>query len=79
MNQAWVKELSSNFSSARLDQLMDMYADDIHFEEVIFAHKANGKAALRDLYDALFNRPDAGEHVFPVTGYTGNTDGGASE
>jgi steroid delta-isomerase-like uncharacterized protein len=79
MNQAWVKEFSSNFSSARLDKLMDMYADDIQFEEVIFAHKANGKAALRDFYDAFFNSPDAGEHVFTVTGYTGNTDGGASE
>ncbi|MGH7963476.1 MAG: ester cyclase [Candidatus Binatia bacterium] len=77
MNLAWAKEWFAGFGGD-VDKLMEKYADDVQFEDVIFAHKENGKAGLRNFF-AAFGGPEAGEHVFAVTGYSGNAEGGAVE
>ena len=48
------------------------------FEDVIFAHKENGKEGLRKLF-ASFGGPDAGENVFTCHTYSGGAEGGAVE
>ena len=78
MNLAWAKEWLGSFSAAGMEKAMGMYADDVQFEDVTFAHKVNGKAELRKFF-AGFVDPAAGEHNFTVTGYSGNADGGAVE
>jgi steroid delta-isomerase-like uncharacterized protein len=76
MNTAWAKEWAANF--ADLDKLMDMYADDAQFEDVIIAHKESGKATLAKFFAAAGN-PAYAENTFAAVGYCGNTDGGAVE
>ena len=76
MNTAWAKEWAANF--ANLDKLMDMYADDAQFEDVIIAHKESGKAALTKFFAAAGN-PAYAENTFTAVGYSGNADGGAVE
>ena len=77
MNLEWAKQWIGNFSTG-LDQLMDMYADDVQFDDVIFAHKVSGKDGVRNFFASL-GGPDAGENVFSVNAYSGGTDGGAVE
>ena len=78
MNLAWAKEWMSSFTAAGMEKALGMYADNAQFEDVTFVHKANGIAELRKFF-AAFVAPGAGEHVFTVTGYSGNADGGAAE
>ena len=78
MNLAWAKEWMGSFSAAGLEKALGMYAEDVQFEDVTFAHKANGKADLRKFFSG-FVAPGAGEHVFTPTAYCGNADGGAVE
>ncbi len=77
MNLAWATEWFGSFRS-NFDKAMDMYADDVQFEDVILAHKVSGKAALGKFFSA-FNDPAFGEHVITVVEYAGNADGGAME
>ena len=53
MNAAWAKEWVANF--ANLDKLMDMYAADAQFEDVIIAHKESGKAEIKQFFAAAGN------------------------
>ncbi|MGA2410957.1 MAG: ester cyclase [Candidatus Binataceae bacterium] len=78
MNLPWAKQWMGGFNREGLDKVMDMYADDVQFEDTTFAHKANGKTELRKFF-AAFVDPSAGEHTFTVTGYTGGLDAGAAE
>lgn len=78
MNLAWAKEWMGSFNAAGMEKALDMYADDVQFEDATFAHKVSGKAELRKFF-AAFTDPAAGEHVFAVTAYAGGTDGGAVE
>ena len=50
MNAAWAKEWAANF--ANLDKLMDLYAADAQFEDVIIAHKESGKAEIKKFFAA---------------------------
>lgn len=77
MNFASAKQWFDDFRSD-FDKAMNMYADDVQFEDVIIAHTVNGKADLRTFF-AAFNDPAFGEHVITVVGYSGNADGGAIE
>ena len=77
MNLAWAKEWMNSFTGG-LDKLMDMYADDVQFEDITFAHKEKGKENLRKFFGGMAD-PSAGEHVFTVTAYSGSPDGGAVE
>jgi ketosteroid isomerase-like protein len=45
MNAAWAREWAANFANP--DKLIDMYADDAQFEDVIIAHKESGKAEIK--------------------------------
>ena len=76
MNAEWAKQWVGNFSA--VEPLLDMYADDVQFEDVIFAHKESGKEGLRKFF-ASFGGPDAGENVFTCNAYSGGADGGAVE
>ena len=58
--------------------MLEMYTDDVQFEDVIFAHTANGKEGLRKFFSSL-GGPDAGEHVFTCTAYSGSAESGAVE
>ena len=78
MNLAWAKEWMGNFTAAGMEKALGMYADNVQFEDVTFAHKANGITELRQFF-AAFVAPGAGEHVFTVNSFTGNADGGAVE
>ena len=77
MNAEWAKQWIGNFS-AGLDTLLEMYADDARFEDVIFAHRENGKEGLRKFF-ASFGGPDAGENVFTCNAYSGSAESGAVE
>ena len=76
MNAAWAKEWVANF--ANLYKLMDMYADDAQFEDVIIAHKESGKAEIKKFFTAAGN-PAYAENTFAAVGYSGNAAGGAVE
>jgi len=78
MNLGWAREWMGSFNAAGLEKALGMYAEDAQFEDVTFAHKANGKAELRKFFSE-FVAPGAGEHVFTVTAYSGSADGGAAE
>jgi steroid delta-isomerase-like uncharacterized protein len=78
MNLAWAKDWMSSFNAAGMEKALSMYADDVQFEDVTFAHKCKGIAELRKFFSG-FSSPDAGENVFTVTAYAGNADGGAVE
>jgi steroid delta-isomerase-like uncharacterized protein len=77
MDLAWAKQWFSAFSG-NVDKLMEFYADDVQFEDVIFAHTETSKAGLKTFFSSL-GGPDAGEHVFAVDAYAGDGNGGAVE
>ena len=77
MNAEWAKQWIGNFC-AGVDRILEMDADDIQFEDAIFAHTANGKEGLRKFFSSL-GGPDAGEHVFTHNVYSGGTESGAVE
>ena len=79
MNLTWAKDWFSSISSAAgMEKMGNFYAEDVQFEDVTFAHKENGLANLRKFFSA-FTTPNAGEHVFTVTAYSGGAEGGAVE
>ena len=78
MNLAWAKEWMGSFNAAGMEKALGMYADNVQFEDIPFAHKCNGIAELRKFFGG-FTAPGAGENVFTATAYAGNADGGAVE
>lgn len=76
MNLDWAKQWLASFGN--LDQMMEMYADDVQFEDIIFGEKAHNKTELRRFFDA-FSDPNSGKHSFRVNGYSGGREGGAVE
>jgi steroid delta-isomerase-like uncharacterized protein len=76
MNAAWTKEWAANFTN--VEKLMDMYADDAEFEDVIIAHKERGKAAIKKFFAAAGN-PLYAENTFAAVDYSGNGGGGVVE
>jgi steroid delta-isomerase-like uncharacterized protein len=77
MNLAWAKEWLEDFGGS-MDGLMNMYADDVEFEDIIFAEKFSGKAKLQEFFGALAD-PKAGVHTFKVVSYSGGPEAGAVE
>ncbi len=77
MNLEWAKNWLEGFGGG-LDGLMEMYADDVEFEDIIFGEKLAGKAKLREFFSS-FADPKAGVHTFKVVSYTGGPEGGAVE
>lgn len=76
MNAAWAKEWAANFSN--VDKMMDMYADDAQFEDVILAHQEKGKAEIKKFFAAAGN-PAYAENTFTAVGYSGSAEAGVVE
>jgi steroid delta-isomerase-like uncharacterized protein len=76
MNAAWAREWAASFTN--VEKLMDMYADDADFEDVIIAHKERGKAAIKKFFAAAGN-PLYAENAFAAVDYSGNGEGGVVE
>lgn len=78
MNLDWAKRwLEEGFQSG-LDDVMDMYAEGVEFEDPIFGVRARGKDELRQFFRGFFDR-DAGVQTFQVKAYRGDTSAGAVE
>jgi len=77
MNTDWAKSWINNIGVGG-SALIDMFADNVQFEDVILAHKANGKAELIAFFTSL-GGPDAGQHTFSFESYLGNANAGAVE
>jgi steroid delta-isomerase-like uncharacterized protein len=76
MNVAWAKEWAANFTN--VDKLIEMYADDAKFEDVVIAHKEEGKAEIKKFFVAAGN-PAYAQNTIVAIGYSGNADGGVVE
>jgi steroid delta-isomerase-like uncharacterized protein len=76
MNAAWAREWAATITN--VEKLMDMYADDADFEDVIIAHKERGKAAIKKFFAAAGN-PLYAENTFAAVDYSGNGEGGVVE
>ena len=76
MNAAWAREWAASFTN--VEKLMDMYADDADFEDVIIAHKESGKTAIKKFFAAAGN-PLYAENTFAAVDYSGNGEGGVVE
>jgi steroid delta-isomerase-like uncharacterized protein len=76
MNAAWAREWAASFTN--VEKLMDMYADDADFEDVIIAHKESGKAAIKKFFAAAGD-PRYAENIFAAIDYCGNGKGGVFE
>jgi len=76
MNVAWAKEWAANFTN--VEKLMEMYADDARFEDVIIAHREEGKQAIKKFFTAAGN-PAFAQNTIEAVDYSGNTDGGVVE
>jgi steroid delta-isomerase-like uncharacterized protein len=76
MNLAWAKEWAANFTN--VEKLIEMYADSAVFEDVIIAHKEEGKAAIKEFFTAAGN-PAYAENIFAAVNYSGDADSGVVE
>ena len=76
MNIDWAKQWLASFGD--LDRMMEMYAENVKFEDIIFGEKANNRTELRHFSDA-FSDPKVGTHRFRADGYSGGGTGGAVE
>lgn len=76
MNVAWAKEWAANFTN--VEKLMEMYADDARFEDVIIAHKEEGKGEIKKFFAAAGN-PIYAQNIIEAVDYSGNADGGVVE
>ena len=74
----WARQWIDSFSTDGFDlgAFMDMYADDVQFEDVILS--CDGKAELTK-YFAGYALPEAGEHAFTLNSYVGDASAGAVE
>jgi steroid delta-isomerase-like uncharacterized protein len=78
MNLAWAKEFVSNWTPSGVEKTMAAYADEIVFQDMASGHKVSGKDGVRKMFEGM-SAPNAGEHVFTVTGWNGGPEGGALE
>ncbi len=76
MNLDWAKEWAANF--ANVEKLIEMYADDATFEDVIIAHREKGKEAIRQFLVAAGN-PVYAENTFAAVAYLGDANSGVVE
>lgn len=79
MNLEWAKSWMGGLNSAQgVELTLAMYADEVEFEDVTLGHKAKGKSGLKSFFAGLFE-PGAGENVFTVVAFYGDSGGGAAE
>jgi steroid delta-isomerase-like uncharacterized protein len=79
MNLEWAKKWMGSYNSKGFDYVIEQYAEDVKFEDVTLGDRANGKQELQEAFKAFLMGPEAGQYVFTVTSYTGNSEAGAAE
>ncbi len=78
MNTAWAADWLHRFSTADPTSLMEMYADDVRFQDLALDQKVDGKSRVRDFFAAFMN-PAERKNTFTFVGYSGDDRGGAVE
>ncbi len=79
MNLDWARQWFDAFNKGHgIEQMLDMYAEEVEFEDIIFGEKFRGKSKLREFFGTLAD-PAAGKHSFTVESYTGGPEAGAVE
>ena len=78
MNLTWAKEWVGCFNASGLEKLFAMYADDVQFEDITFAHKCNGLDEVKKFFGGMAN-PANGENIFTANAYVGDANGGTIE
>lgn len=78
MNLDWAKRWLEEGFQLGLDHVMEMYAEDVEFEDPIFEVQAHGKDELRQFFRGFFDA-DAGVQTFRVRAYRGDARAGAVE
>lgn len=76
MNIEWAKQWLNSFGD--LDRMMQLYAEDVQFEDIVFGEKARNRAELRHFFDA-FSDPGCGKHSFRADAWSGGSTGGVVE
>jgi len=76
MNIDWARPWLESFGD--LDRMMEMYAEDVQFEDIVFGEKARNRAELRHFF-AGFSAPRNGKHSFRAGSYCGANTGGVVE
>lgn len=67
MNLEWAKKWMGSYNRAGLERVVQLYADDVKFEDVTLGDRANGKLELKQAFTSVLTRPGASENVFTVT------------
>lgn len=78
MNAAWAADWLRRFSAADAPSLMEMYSDDVRFEDLALDQKVDGKARVRDFFAAFMN-PAERNNTFTLVSYSGDDHSGAVE
>ena len=78
MNATWATEWLRRFSAPDPSDLMEMYADDVRFEDVTLDQTVQGKPRVREFFAAFMN-PAERRNTFALVAYCGDERGGAVE
>jgi steroid delta-isomerase-like uncharacterized protein len=76
--QKWAKGWLSDFTPAGIQRTIDtMYADKVHFEDVVIGHKASTSKGIGEFFSSFASGKT--KHRFVVTKYAGDESSGAME
>ena len=78
MNATWATEWLRRCSAPDPSDLMEMYADDVRFEDVTLDQTVQGKPRVREFFAAFMN-PAERRNTFALVAYCGDERGGAVE
>jgi steroid delta-isomerase-like uncharacterized protein len=78
MNATWATEWLRRCSASDPDDLMEMYVDDVRFEDAALDQTVQGKPRVREFFAALMN-PAKRRNTFTLVAYCGDELGGAVE
>jgi len=78
MNDAWANDWLRRFSGSEPSALMDLYDEDVRFEDITLSQAVRGRPALREFFGGFMN-PANRRHAFTLLRYSGDADGGAIE
>jgi len=76
--QKWAKGWLSDFTPAGIQRTIDtMYADKVHFEDVVIGHKASTSKGIGEFFSSFGSGKT--KHRFVVTNCAGDESSGAME
>jgi steroid delta-isomerase-like uncharacterized protein len=78
MNDAWATEWLRRFSGEDPSRLMDLYAEQAHFEDFTLSLTVHGRPELREFFTGFMN-PAHRQNTFTLITYTGDAGGGVIE